>query len=362
MDTPIRAVEVSAYRIPTVRPESDGTANWTATTLVLVEMEAGGKRGIGYTYAAAATARLVADVLAGEARGKDALDIPSLWPAMESALRNDGRGGISAMAISAVDNAAWDLKAKLLDLPLAKLLGQCRASVPAYGSGGFTSLSIDDLREQLLGWVRAGFSSVKMKVGREPERDVERVRAARDAIGRAALFVDANGAYLRKRALDLAGQFAELGVSWFEEPVIRTDVAGLRLLRDRAPSSMEIAGGEYGYALSDYRTFLDAEALDVVQADITRCGGVTGFLRVSALCAAHDLPLSSHCSPALHVPLGCALTNVRHLESFFDHERIEHMLFDGAPVAVNGELRPDPSAPGFGLVFKRRDAEAFRVA
>jgi L-alanine-DL-glutamate epimerase-like enolase superfamily enzyme len=269
-------------------------------------------------------------------------------------LRNHGRGGASAMAVSAIDCAAWDLKAKLLGVPLARLLGMVGEEVPAYGSGGFTSMTETQLCDQLSRWADQGFTAVKMKVGRG--RDAERVRAARKAIGRGVeLFVDANGAYDRKQALKLADEFAEAGVTWFEEPVVKTDIDGLRLVRDRAPASMEIAGGEYAYEPAD--VLVQIPVLDVVQTDVTRCGGITGFLDAHALVSAHELPMSSHCAPALHVALGCALPAIRHLEWFFDHQRIERMLFDGAPQPDRGMLRPDLSRPGLGLEFKRKDAE-----
>jgi L-alanine-DL-glutamate epimerase-like enolase superfamily enzyme len=201
---------------------------------------------------------------------------------------------------------------------------------------------------------------VKMKIGRDAERDVERVRIARDAIGpEAELLVDANGAYTRKQALSLAEQFTEYDVRWFEEPVSSDDLDGLRLIRDRAPAGMDIAAGEYGYDISYFRRMLDAGAVDVQQADITRCGGVTGFLQVAALCQAHNVPLSGHTAPALHAHVTCAVTPLKHLEYFHDHVRIERMFFDGLPQLVNGELRPDLSRPGIGLELKRADAEKF---
>ena len=265
------------------------------------------------------------------------------------------------MAIAAVDNALWDLKAKLLGLPLVTLLGAVRESVPVYGSGGFTSYTDTQLREQLGGWVGAGIARVKMKVGREPGRDPARVRVAREAIGDAQLFVDANGAYGRKQALALAQVFADLGVTWFEEPVSSDDLDGLRLLRDRAPAGMDIAAGEYGYDLIYFRRMLEAGAVDVLQADATRCAGITGFMRAAALCEAFELPLSAHCAPSLHAHPGCAATPLRHIEYFHDHVRIERMLFDGALTPEHGALRPDLSRPGLGLEFKRADAARYAV-
>jgi len=266
------------------------------------------------------------------------------------------------MAISAVDAALWDLKARLLNLPLVTLLGAVREGVAVYGSGGFTSYSHAQLQKQLAGWVADGITRVKMKIGTDPAADAERVRRAREAIGpNTELFVDANGAYTRKQALAFAETFTEYGVSWFEEPVSSDDLEGLRLLRDRAPTGMNIAAGEYGYDLFYFRRMLDAGAVDVLQADATRCAGITGFLRVGALCEARPLPLSAHCGPSLHAHPCCAVGPVRHVEYFHDHVRIEHMMFDGALTPVNGALRPDLSRPGLGLEFKRADAERYVV-
>ena len=358
----IESVRVAAYKVPTDAPESDGTLAWDSTTLVLVRIVAGGKEGLGYGYADTATARLVHDKLAGVVERQDPLAINRRWLDLVGSIRNLGRPGIASMAISAVDAALWDLKGKLLDVALSGLLGAARDAIPVYGSGGFTSYSIDRLREQLGGWARQGLRYVKMKVGRAPDEDARRVAAAREAIGEAtALVVDANGAYTRKQALRFAAEFARHGVSWFEEPVSSDDLEGLRLLRDRGPPGMDVTAGEYGYDLPYFRRMLEAGAVDVLQADATRCGGVTGFLAVADLCDAFGLPLSSHCAPALHLPLCCAARRAVHLEYFHDHVRIEHMLFDGAVEPRDGALRPAADRPGLGLVFKEKDAECYRI-
>ena len=357
----VEEIEVSAYRIPTDMPsESDGTLVWTETTLVVVEAQAGGVTGLGYTYADVATARPIANVLADVVHGRDAMATAAIWQAMVSHVRNIGQAGMASMAIAAVDVALWDLKARLLDVPLVTLLGAVRDAAPVYGSGGFTSYSIERLRDQLSSWVDAGIERVKMKVGRDSHADVRRVAAARAAIGEhAELFVDANGAYDRKLALAQAERFAEERVSWFEEPVVYWDLEGLRLCRDRAPAGMEISVGEYGYAMSDFQRLLDAQATDVLQADATRCQGITGLLIVDALCEARGVPLSTHCAPSLHVHPACALKRLRHIEYFHDHVRIEHLLFDGALTPVDGALHPDLSRPGLGLEFKHADARQF---
>ena len=266
------------------------------------------------------------------------------------------------MAISAVDTALWDLKARLLDLPLVTLLGQVRDALPIYGSGGFTNYSNEELQDQLRGWLEQGIALVKMKIGRDAKIDRQRVAAARKAIGEDVdLFVDANGAYSRKQALAQARALEEFNVTWFEEPVSSDDLEGLRFIRDRAPAGMDIAAGEYGYDIDYFRRMLDAGAVDVLQADATRCCGFTGFLQAATLCDAHPIPLSSHCAPALHVHIGCAAAAMRHAEYFHDHVRIERMFFDGVAEPVAGTLRPALDQPGLGLTLKRADAQKFAI-
>lgn len=358
----VERVEATALTIPTDAPEADGTIAWDRTTLVLVEVAGGGERGLGFSYAGPSAAMVVRRVLAPEVVGREVMAVAGSWEAMRHAVRNLGRPGVVSSAIAAVDFALWDLKARLLGVALVDLLGAVRDGIPVYGSGGFTSYSLDRLQEQLAGWVTEGIGMVKMKIGTHPSEDLARVRAAREAIGpEAALFVDANGAYARKEALRFAEEFAALGVVWFEEPVSSDDLEGLRLLRDRAPAGMEIAAGEYGYDLVYFRRMLEAEAVDCLQVDATRCGGPTEFIRASALCAAASLPLSAHTAPSLHVHLCCAAAPARHVEYFHDHARIERMLFDGAPEPVGGSLFPDRSRPGLGLELKRADAERFQV-
>lgn len=357
---PIASIRARAFTIPTDAPESDGTLAWDKTTLVVAFVEAGGYEGIGYTYADRSNADLIASKLGKALEGRDALDIPACWAEMWREVRNLGQRGLAATAISAVDVALWDLKAKLLDLPLVRLIGAVRDEVPIYGSGGFCSYSNTRLAEQLGGWAaKDGCRWVKMKIGREPQQDPARVKAARAAIGRAALFVDANGAFTPKQAIGTAKWLAEYDVRWFEEPVSSDDRAGLRMVRTHAPPPIEVAAGEYSYVLSDSLALLEAQAVDVLQADATRCGGVTGFLAAGRLAEAYNLDFSGHCAPAVHLHAACCVPRLRHLEWFHDHVRIEHMLFDGAPAAKDGSIRPDLSRPGLGIALKKQDAEQY---
>ncbi|MFW6197569.1 MAG: enolase C-terminal domain-like protein, partial [Myxococcota bacterium] len=319
----IHRLEVDAYRVPADQHESDGTLAWDTTPCVVVRAHNNGTCGLGYTYGPAATAELIDEKLGGVVCGLDAMSPARAWGRMLEAVRNMGRQGVAAHAISAIDVALWDLKARLLGVPLSDLWGRVRERAPVYGSGGFTSYDEEQLREQLIGWVEGGIRRVKIKVGRRPDLDVKRVRLARDAIGPdVELFVDANGAYDRKQALWFAEAFAEHGVTWYEEPVSADDLQGLRLLRDRGPAGMAISAGEYGYHPYDFRRLLEVGAVDTLQADVTRCLGYTGFLKAAALCEAWNIPLSTHTAPALHAALGASVGPVVHVEHFHDHVRI----------------------------------------
>lgn len=351
----------SAYTIPTDAPEADGTLEWNSTTLVLVEASAEGLTGIGWTYGPASIAQVVTGTLAPEAAESGVLNPPAAHEGMCRAVRNAGRPGMCAMAISAVDCALWDLKARRLGLPLHRLLGAVHEEVPVYGSGGFTTYDDARMREQLGHWAgEQRIPRVKIKIGEawggREARDVERLRLAREVIGPGAeLFADANGAYSAKQAVRVA---QATDIRWFEEPVSSDDLAGLATVRDAVPC--EVAAGEYGYDLPYFARLLPV--IDCPQADVTRIGGITEFLRVAGLARAHGKDLSAHCAPHLHAAAMAAIPNARHIEWFHDHVRIESMLFDGVLDPAGGTVRPRDDAPGLGLEFKRPDAEPYRVA
>jgi L-alanine-DL-glutamate epimerase-like enolase superfamily enzyme len=360
-DPTVERIEVDAYEIPTDRPESDGTFEWTSTTIVVVHAHGAGQTGLGYTYGPAAVADVVSRNLASTACGRSALAPQVIWRAARAGLRNAGQAGIGALALSALDLALHDLRARLLGVPLSRALGAARDCVPVYGSGGFTTYGPQEVAEQLGGWVAEGIPRVKMKVARDPEADRPRLEAAREAIAEAELMVDANGVFTPQEAIEWTRRYAEYGVVYFEEPVSSDDLAGMRRVRDAASGSMAIAAGEYCWSALDARRMLDAGSVDILQADVTRCGGLTGLVQIDALCAASGRPFSAHCAPAITAHAGCALHQLVHLEYFHDHVRIEGMLFDGVIRPHEGVLRPDPDVPGNGLTLRRADAEPHRV-
>jgi L-alanine-DL-glutamate epimerase-like enolase superfamily enzyme len=359
---PIKKLNVSAYKIPTDAPEADGTIQWNSTTLVLVELEAGNKTGIGYTYADEATAFFIDRSLKELVVHQNALDIQGINSFLTKQIRNSGTCGITMMAISAIDNALWDLKAKIFDVPLCKLIGQVKESMFIYGSGGFTSYNKKQLQQQFSNWAEQGIQYMKMKVGTHPEKDVQRVKDAREVLNDdVQLMIDANGAYTAKQALQKANEVLPYNVTWFEEPVSSDNLEGLHFIRKHAPAQMNIAAGEYGYYLPCFEAMLQAKAVDVLQADATRCGGITNFLKAGFLCEAHQLPFSSHCAPALHLHAAVCLPSFFISEYFHDHARIEQMLFDGVPAVENGMIKPDLSHPGFGFEFKYKDSKKYKL-
>jgi L-alanine-DL-glutamate epimerase-like enolase superfamily enzyme len=342
-------VDVHACTIPTDEPESDGTAEWDSTTIVIVEVD----EGVGYTYCEAACAQLIRAKLADLVHE----DVRNAWLAMGAALRNAGRPGIGACAISAVDQALWDRKARRLGVALADLLGAAHDNVPVYGSGGFCTYSLQRLQKQLGGWAEQGIPRVKMKLGREPEKDPQRLDAAREAVGDdTELFVDANGAFTAKHAVGWAERYAlEWNVAWFEEPVSSADFDGLRFVREHAP--MDVAAGEYAYTPQDVRNIV--RCVDVLQLDVTRCMGITGVLDVAN---AFGVDVSAHCAPAISAHVFCAVERRRHLEYFHDHVRVEELLFDGLPELRDGALHPDRSRAGNGLELKRKEIEKWSAS
>ena len=361
----VEDLECLVFTVPTDQPEGDGTLEWSATTMVVVIVRAGGVTGTGWTYAGAGSGAVVEDQLSAVVLGADPMDVPGITEAGIRACRNLGRPGAVSSAISAVDIALWDLKARLLHQPLSVLFGRCRADVPIYGSGGFTTYDDATTTAQLERWVGEwGIPRVKIKIGESwgtnPERDLARVELTRSVVGDAVeIYVDANGGYTRKQAVRMGRRFCDdYNVVWFEEPVSSDDLVGLREVRDHL--DIDVAAGEYGYDETYFATMVAAEAVDCLQVDVTRCGGYTVWLRAAAIAGSRGLQVSAHCAPNLHAHVAAAVPNLRHVEYFHDHHRIETMLFDGALDPRGGVLTPTDQ-PGHGLALRTADAEMYRV-
>jgi L-alanine-DL-glutamate epimerase-like enolase superfamily enzyme len=363
-ECPVTSIQAASYVIPTDEPEADGTLAWSETAVVVVRAVAGGHAGLGWTYASPAAQSVVNGMLAGVVEGREAMDVGGCYEAMCRAVRNVGREGIAATAISAVDIALWDLKARIPNRSLTGVIGRVSDSVPVYGSGGFTSYDDRQLREQLTGWAAGlGIPRAKIKIGESwgsrEGRDLARVALAREVVGPdAELYVDANGGYSTGQAVRVGRVLADYDVTWFEEPVSSQDVAGLAAIRRQVLP--DVTAGEYSWTLADSARLLNGNAVDCLQADVTRCGGITGFLQAAALAAAHNVQISGHCAPNLHAHVAGCVPNLRHVEYFHDHQRIEQMLFDGTLSPKGGAMTPDPDQPGLGMTLRTADAEAYR--
>jgi L-alanine-DL-glutamate epimerase-like enolase superfamily enzyme len=360
----VEDIDVSAYCVPTQTPEADGTLSWDSTTLVLVRATSGGTTGLGWTYGPVAGGRFVEEKLRDVVVGSGVAGVTATYHRMVRSVRNAGRPGIASLAISAMDTALWDLKARLLDLPLHSLLGAVRDEVPIYGSGGFTTFDDAQTEKQLTGWLDNGIRQVKIKIGEaagnRTDRDLHRIALARRVVGDGVgLFVDANGAYTPKQAVRIAHEFAAHVVSWFEEPVTSDDLQGLALVRDA--TSCDVTAGEYGYDLTYFQCMCAAGAVDCLQIDATRCGGYSEWQRAAAVAAGHHLEVSAHCAPNLHAPVAAATPNLRHVEWFADHVRIEQLLFDNARDGAFG-MMPVGNEPGHGLVLRDATAVKYQVA
>ncbi|MBE7189139.1 enolase C-terminal domain-like protein [Jatrophihabitans endophyticus] len=350
MTPTVDGLDVDVYRFDTPTPEGDGTLHWDATTAVVVHAHSAGTTGLGWTYSSPAAAAVVRQQLADVVVGRDAFDIKGAWSAMHRSCRNFGTRGLIMQALSAVDVALWDLKARLRDEPLSALLGRSRDDVPIYGSGGFTTLDHGQLAEQVEFWRAAGCTSMKIKIGEnwgsDLDRDLDRVRQLRELAGdHVELMVDANGGYSVGQARRVGAALDELGVTWFEEPVSSDDLDGLAVVRNAL--RCDVAAGEYVSDIYDARHL--APMVDCLQLDATRCGGYTGWLAAAAVAASHNLEVSAHCAPALHAPVAASISNLRHVEYFIDHTRLEPILIDGLPPVADGAMHPVGDVSGHGM-------------
>jgi len=347
----IREVQADHYHIPLPMALSDSThGTIRAFELVTVRVrDADGAEGVGYTYTVgtggAAVHALVARDLAPLLAGREAERIEELWQAMWWALHYGGRGGAQALAISAVDIALWDLRARRQTAPLWRVLGGFDPRVPCYAGGIDLDFPLDALLRQTDDNLARGFRAIKMKVGRPSlHADIERVRAMRLHMGREfPLMVDANMRWSVDGAIRAARALAELEPVWLEEPTIPDDVAGhVRIVRE---GGLPIAAGENLHTLYEFRQLIAAGGVSFPEPDATNCGGVTAFIKVCHLAEAFNLPVTSHGAHDLTVHLLAAVPNRSYLEAHgFGLDR-----FIAEPLRIEGGLAIAPDRPGHGI-------------
>jgi L-alanine-DL-glutamate epimerase-like enolase superfamily enzyme len=349
----LAAVEAGHYRIPLPTVLSDAThGDIDGFELVTVRLRASdGAEGLGYTYTVgaggAAIRALIERDLAPALTGEDPERIEHLWTRMWWRLHYVGRGGPASFAISAVDVALWDLRARRLGRPLWRLLGGSDPRVRAYAGGIDLQFPLDRLQRQTEENLARGFRAIKMKVGRPHlAEDVARVRALRAQLGpELPLMVDANMRWTADEAIRASRAFAEHDVYWLEEPTIPDDVAGhVRVLREGA---LPVAAGENLHTLHEFARLIDAGGVSFPEPDVSNCGGITVWLKVAHLAEAHNLPVTSHGVHDLHVHLLAAVPNASFLEAHgFGLER-----FLTEPLRIQDGIARAPERPGHGVAF-----------
>jgi L-alanine-DL-glutamate epimerase-like enolase superfamily enzyme len=351
----IRKVDVHLVSGPVPGGLADATRKVETIGFVIVRVTTDqGLEGIGVTYhevGGEATCELINRNMAPKLIGRDPLETEAIWQELFHYLRGIGRKGLMFCALSAIDIALWDLKGKIVDLPLCKLLGGARTKVPVYASGGWTSYSDEELVDEIEGMIARGFTAVKFKVGfdggQNLRRDAERVRKVREAVGPdIKLLVDANNSFDAATAVQLANRIREYDITLFEEPVFADDIPGLA--RFKRGTDIPLATGEHEYTKFGVRDLLIHEAADIVQVDGARAGGYTEMLKCAALTQAWNVKFAPHAMENVHLQLAAAVPNALFLERLLMFEDLTALVFRDAPLPIGGFMHV-PNLPGLGL-------------
>jgi len=359
----IKEVRADHYCVPLPVALSDST-HGTIRSFELVTARVRddeGAEGTGYTYTVgaggAAVHALVARDLTPVLVGRDAERIESLWQTMWWALHYGGRGGAQSLAMSAVDIALWDLRARRQRAPLWQVLGGFDPRVPCYAGGIDLDFPLDALLRQTDENLTRGFRAIKMKVGRPSlADDVARVRAMRAHLGpEFPLMVDANMRWSVDEAIRAARALADCAPVWLEEPTIPDDVPGhVRIVRE---GGLPIAAGENLHTVYEFRQLIAAGGVTFPEPDVTNCGGVTAFMKVCHLAEAFNLPVTSHGAHDIAVHLLAAVPNRSYLEAHgFGLDR-----FIAAPLRIEAGMAVAPDRPGHGVELDWKALETVRA-
>ena len=351
----IKDVKVHLVSMPITAGFADATrkVEMIGYTIVRVTTE-DGIEGFGVTYhevGGEATKVLIEKNIAPRLIGKDPFETEVIWQDMFQYLRGVGRKGLMFCALSAVDIALWDLKGKIIDMPLYRLFGGNQTEIPVYGSGGWTSYDDDELVEEMKQIVASGYKHIKFKVGYEggknPRRDLERVRKVREAVGpEIGIMLDANNCWDAATGARFANQVKDYDIMFLEEPVFADDIPGLR--KYKQSTDLPLATGEHEYTKWGARDLILNNAADIVQLDGTRAGGFTEMLKVAALTQAWNLKFAPHAMENIHIHLVSACPNALFLERLIMFEEITRNIYIDAPEPVNG-IMTIPDLPGLGL-------------
>lgn len=318
-----------------------------------------GETGLGYTYTIGqggpAIMSLLRETLVPQLIGREAQEIERIWRDLLFSTHATSVGAITSLALAAIDTALWDLRCKRAALPLWRMLGGAKDSVPMYTTeGGWLHISTENLVADAIDAQAKGFSGSKVKIGRPHlSEDRERLQAVRDAVGPGyEIMVDANQAFTLSEAIRRATVLQALDIGWFEEPMPADDIASHATLA--AHTSVPIAVGESMYSISQFKDYLVAGGASIVQVDVARIGGITPWIKVAHMAEAHNISVCPHFLMELHVSLVCAIPNAPWLEYIPQLDNLTK-----TPMQMeNGHARPS-DLPGLGIDWdvERLDAE-----
>jgi len=360
--TMLRDPEGFVIQDSTIFPPKEGAQGRSALFVHIKTDE--GIEGLGTSAGSTAVQAVVEDSLKEVLIGEDPFNIEKLWNLMFWTVRGVGRKGIAFCAISALDIALWDLKAKALNLPLYRLLGPYTDTVPVYGSGGWTNFSESELVAEQVGYVERGFPRVKMKVGKDfgmsEDEDVKRLAAVRKAVGDdVEIYVDANNGYYAKQAIRMSQIFEQFDVKWFEEPVLADDIEGLSVISQS--TTIPVATGEHEYTKYGFKELISRGGADIVQPDIGRVGGVTEWMKVAHIAHGFNLPVAPHAYQLIHLHVACATPNLKVVEYLGVSDQSDRVWYTEFPEPVNGMWSPYPDRPGLGLELDPDVVKKFKV-
>jgi L-alanine-DL-glutamate epimerase-like enolase superfamily enzyme len=359
----ISSLETGYYRVPLPTVLTDSTHGIMRDfEIIIVRLrDKDGAEGTGYTFTVGRNGGAIHDIVEREIaeiiKGSDADRIEWIWNKLWWALHYGGRGGPTVLAISALDIALWDLKAKRAGLPLWNLLGGNDSKVPCYAGGIDLDLTPDELLRQTDGNLARGFRAIKMKVGRKKlSEDVEKLAAMRNHLGAEfPLMVDANMKWTVDEAIRAARAFQPYDPVWLEEPISPDDVAGhARVLRD---GGLPLAAGENLRTIWDFRHLISSGGVSFPEPDVTNCGGITAFMKIAHLAESFNLPITSHGAHDVTVHLLAAVPNRSYLEAHgFGLDR-----FIAEPLTVEDGFAIAPNRPGHGIEFDWKALHAIRA-
>lgn len=352
----VEGVETAAYRLPLAQAWGDQTHRVSHIELIVVDIAAsGGLTGTGFSYTVGVGGKAVQALLDWDLVPKligEQVAPRAQWHRLWTELHDAGGGGISTLALAAVDIALWDLVARTHGQPLVQALGQIRPAIPAYGSGVNLNLSLPQLEEQVGRWLEAGYPGVKIKVGKpDLAEDLERLAAVRRLVGpNRLLMVDANQGWDVTAATRAIKAYAPFDVFWVEEPLLSDDVQGHARLRRLVDTPLAV--GENVYTAFQFNDYLARGACDVVQADVVRVGGITPWLEIAALARTWDVPMAPHFMLEISGQLLCCIPNGRIVEDV-EGGSFADLGVLASDVRVRAGRFVPPNEPGHGIAFDR---------